>query len=62
MSMTRIRGENGSCDKPQNIPIDVYLKDLENERNCLISRLRHIDKTLIDYGRIKSETIPRRMR
>lgn len=62
MSIYRVSSKNGEAEKPQNIPIDVYLKDLENERNCLISRLRHIDKILIDYERLKIETIPRRVR
>lgn len=61
--LQRIGGENGHRErKPDAIPVEVYLLDLKNERDCIISRLRHIDKTLIDYGMLKSETIPRRAR
>jgi hypothetical protein len=45
-----------------NVPLFVYLADLENERDCLISRLRHIDKILVDNGRLRAETLPRRTR
>ena len=63
MSLYRIRSENGHQEKPDNtVPIDVYLSDLKNERDCLISRLRHIDRVLIDYGILKDETIPKRVR
>ena len=63
MTLYRVRSENGQHEKPDNtVPVDVYLADLQNERDCLISRLRHIDKVLIEYGKIKDETIPRRVR
>jgi hypothetical protein len=62
MSLYRIRGENGHQVKDNTVPIDVYLADLKNERDCIISRLRHIDRVLIEYDIIKAETIPRRVR
>lgn len=61
--LQRIGGENGHREQtPNTIPVEVFLLDLKNERDCLISRLRHIDKVLIDYGILKNETIPRRTR
>jgi hypothetical protein len=62
MSLYRIRGENGHQERDNTVPIDVYLSDLKNERDCIISRLRHIDRVLIEYDIIKTETIPRRVR
>lgn len=62
MSLYRIGSENGDKPKPVEVPLDTWLSDLENERNCIISRLRHIDKVLIEYNRLKAETIPRRIR
>lgn len=63
MSLYRVRSDNGHEERKENtVPIDVYLADLKNERDCLISRLRHIDMVLIRYDIIKVETIPRRIR
>ena len=63
MSLYRVSSKNGTHKEVDNtVPIEVYLADLQNERDCLISRLRHIDKVLIEYGKIKDETIPRRIR
>ena len=63
MSLYRVSSKNGTHKEVDNtVPIEVYLADLKNERDCLISRLRHIDKVLIEYGKIKDETIPRRVR
>ena len=63
MSLYRVSSKNGTHKEVDNtVPIEVYLADLQNERDCLISRLRHIDKVLIEYGKIKDETIPRRVR
>ena len=63
MSLYRVSSKNGTHKEVDNtVPVDVYLADLQNERDCLISRLRHIDKVLIEYGKIKDETIPRRVR
>lgn len=65
MSLYRIRGDdNGEDDLRHSryVPLEVWLNDLENERNVIISRLRHIDKVLVDNGRLRAETIPRRVR
>lgn len=63
MSLIRVSGQNGTHKEiDDTVPIDVYLADLKNERDCLISRLRHVDRVLIDYGILKDETIPRRVR
>jgi hypothetical protein len=55
-------GKEESEELRINVPLFVYLADLENERDCLISRLRHIDRILVDNGRLRSETLPRRTR
>lgn len=63
MSLYRVSSKNGTHKEVDNtVPIEVYLADLKNERDCLISRLRHIDSVLIQYEIIKVETIPRRVR
>lgn len=43
-------------------PLGAWLDQLEARRDALIMELRGIDKTLIEYGRLKQETIPRRNR
>ena len=65
MSLYRVGSANG--DGPHDeaapfVPLEAWLADLQNERDCIISRLRHIDKVLIEHGKIKDETIPRRIR
>ena len=65
MSLYRVSSANG--DGPHEeaapyVPLEAWLADLQNERDCIISRLRHIDKVLIENGRLKEETIPRRVR
>lgn len=63
MSLYRVGSGNGHEEtQANNIPVDVYLADLKNERDILISRLRFIDKVLIDYGQLREETIARRVR
>ena len=62
MTLYRVGHENGDKQKPNEVPLEIWLRNLENERDCCISRLRHIDKVLVEYGRLKSETIPRRIR
>ncbi len=64
MSLYRVGSSgNGHEEAPANtVPVEVYLADLKNERDCLISRLRCIDKILIDYGQLREETIARRVR
>lgn len=44
------------------MPLAVYLDGLENRRNALIVELRGIDRQLVAYGRLKMETLPRRVR
>ena len=63
MSLYRVGSSNGHEEaQASTIPVEVYLADLKNERDCLISRLRFIDKILIDYGQLREETIARRVR
>ena len=65
MGLYRLQGEtsaDGERREVATVPLPVYLADLENERDCLISRLRHIDRVLVDNGRLRSETLPRRVR
>jgi len=40
----------------------AFLKDKEQERDALIMRLRSIDALLIEHGRLRHETLPRRVR
>lgn len=44
------------------VPLPVWLDALENERDALIMRLRGIDSILVTYGRLRHETISRRIR
>lgn len=44
------------------VRLDDYLDDLEAERNEVIMKLRRIEKRLVRYGRLKQESLPRRMR
>ena len=65
MSLYRVGSVNGDRAHDETAPyvlLDVWLADLQNERDCIISRLRHIDKVLIENGRLQNETIPRRVR
>lgn len=56
-------GDNGHSEpRPDTVPLDVYLDGLENRRDALIMELRGIDRQLVAYGRIKVETLPRRVR
>lgn len=48
--------------RPEAVPLDVYLDGLENRRDALIMELRGIDRQLVTYGRLKVETLPRRVR
>ncbi|MGB5059703.1 MAG: hypothetical protein WBO48_13450 [Candidatus Promineifilaceae bacterium] len=64
MSLYRLRSsENGQDEgQPEIVPLAVYLDGLENRRNALIVELRGIDRQLVAYGRLKGETLPRRVR
>ena len=46
----------------QTVPLDVWLDDLEAERDALIMRLRAVERPLVRYGRIKGETLGKRIR
>lgn len=56
----------GRRDEPatetQTVPLDVWLDDLEAERDALIMRLRSVERPLVRYGRIRGESLPRRVR
>lgn len=55
--------QNGTqSSRPEAVPLDVYLDGLENRRDALIMELRGIDRQLVTYGRLKVETLPRRVR
>lgn len=51
-------------EKTEETPpwIEDWLNDLEAERNALIIRLRSVEKPLVKYGRLKAETLSRRVR
>jgi len=44
------------------VPLDDWLDDYMAEHDWLIMRLRHVDKMLVKYGRLKQESLPRRVR
>lgn len=44
------------------VPLSAWLDLLEVERNALIMRLRALDAVLVSNGRLKNETISRRIR
>lgn len=55
--------DNGRVEaRPETVPLDVYLDGLETRRNALIVELRGIDRQLVQFGRLKMETLPRRVR
>jgi hypothetical protein len=61
MSLYRVGSVNGDRahdEAAPYVPLDVWLADLENERRCLITRLRHVDSILVEYGKLRAETIP----
>ena len=45
-----------------NPTLEAFLRDREQERDTLIMRLRYIETTLIEHGRLKHPTLPRRVR
>lgn len=45
-----------------NPTLEAMLDDKQNERDVIIMRLRALDAFLIKYGRLKHETLPRRVR
>jgi hypothetical protein len=45
-----------------NVPLDAWLDNIEAERDALIMQIRSKDNILITFGRLKRETIPRRVR
>lgn len=57
-------GERPARPRPpsKTVPLDVWLDQQEAERDALIMRLRQIDKVLVEFGRLKRETLPRRVR
>lgn len=42
--------------------LDEWLDDLETQRAAIIMLLRSIDRRLVQHGRLRSETLPRRVR
>mgnify|MGYP001302936299 CR=1 FL=1 len=52
----------GELTGPLVVVVDAWLDNLQEERNALIMRLRSVDKTLVTYGRLKHETLGRRVR
>lgn len=42
--------------------LDDWLDDLETQRAALIMLLRSIDRRLVQYGRLRTETLPKRVR
>lgn len=44
------------------VPREEWLTDKERERDTLIMRLRQVERTLVENGRLRCESLPRRMR
>ena len=49
-------------EKLGNVPLAVWLDDLEAEREALIMRLRQVEKNLVRYGRLRKGTLPEKVR
>ena len=61
MSFYRLLGddsENGRNQEPECVPLDVWLSDLENERETLIKRLRCIEDYLVKYKKLRRYSFP----
>ena len=65
--------DNGACAVPNDlvhtpsmhtasVTLDEWLEDMEDERDALIMRLRRLEKRLVRYGRLRSESLPRKMK
>ena len=44
------------------VPLETWLDNIEAERDALIMQIRSKDRILMSFGRLKHETIPRRVR
>ncbi len=59
----RLRREDGEGDgMSPSVDLEEWLMVLETRRNALIMELRSIDRVLLQHGRIRVETIQRRIR
>ena len=64
--------DNGACAVPDDlvripmhpaaVTLDEWLDDMEEERDALMMRLRRLEKRLVRYGRLRSESLPRKMK
>ena len=45
-----------------NPTLEAFLEDKLNERDAIIMRLRAVEATLIRHGKLRHETLPRRVR
>ena len=64
MTFQRVTSSSRNGKDPPEPP-DVmreWLDDMMREREAVIMRLRQIDEVLVRHGRIRSETIGKRMR
>lgn len=63
MDVYRLNAEPASkASEPASILLAPWLDGLAAERERLIKRLQVIDRELVRHGKLKGETIPRRMR
>lgn len=65
MTVERLLDPSSGDRKPaagQAVPLAVWLDWLEFERNTTIARLRNLDRVLIQFGRLRQETLERRVR
>lgn len=61
-SVERLLIHDEGEDDPRMVPLAVFLDWVETRRDSMIMELRDLDKILIRYGRLRTETIPRRQR
>ena len=63
MTFERVVAQRHNHDAlKQPITVDEWLGGLMEERSVLIMRLRQIERHLIKHGKIKGESIDRRIR
>jgi hypothetical protein len=51
-----------NTDTAENLHLRAFLDDKVAERDRVIMQLRQLDRLLIQFGRLKQETLPRRVR
>lgn len=62
MTVRRLLPRREPEDTGSAVPFSEWLDDKENERDVLIMRLRHVERLLIKNGRLKVESLPKRIK